>query len=174
MYVCMYVYVYMIIRQLIATCYFLNGGDPVSNPLISPAIASNEILSQFPPIYGHVGSVDPLVDDVLRFGARVVQANPNNKVELAIIPKVSHAYMHVVTFLPEAKLAVDLSAQWLANILDKQVPKDIIDSLPERMKKLGFTITDCRDYELKQPKSRAQKEAAAATAAASSSLVSKL
>jgi len=188
--------------QLIASCYFLNGGDPIHNPLISPAIVSDAVLQHWPPTYGHVGSVDPLVDDVLRFGARINQAKAKAKaeanakattnsaadsrdaadsnasnnadtephVQVCVIPKVSHAYLHVVNFLPEAKVAVDLSATWLSRLLlegkgqgGAAVPaavREIAEGLPQRMKQLGLTITDCRDYQLTQPKSQDAHEAA--------------
>jgi hypothetical protein len=125
------------------------------------------------------------VDDVLRFGARVQAAHRNKSgndgketegesssgssaasssfptVQICVIPKVSHAYLHVVNFLPEAKLAVDLSATWLCRILGvAKTPalNDLAATLPQRMKELDFTLTDCKDYQLHQPMSQAEQQ----------------
>lgn len=70
--------------------------------------------------YIHVGSVDPLVDDSLRFAERLLFANPSNTVKVHILPKVSHAYMQVVSLLPEAREAVEKSIEWLKEILDSE------------------------------------------------------
>ena len=149
--------------QLIADCYFKHGGDPVTNPLISPVAASDEVLARFPPVYAHAGSVDPLVDDLLRFGARCAAAAPTNTVHVCLLPKVSHAYMHVSKFLPVAQLAIDMTALWIAEIL--HVPCDIT-GVPERMEQMKILTMDLKNYQLTQPKSQAQKDAAHAIALA--------
>jgi hypothetical protein len=137
----------------------------VNNPLISPSAASADVLAQFPPIFAHVGSVDPLVDDVLRFGARVVAARPGASVQVAVIPKVSHAYMHIVKFLPEAAVAVDLTAAWIAQTL--RVPCAAAGpELDARVRAAKIQITDLHDYELHQPGSKAKIEAESKAAAA--------
>ena len=126
---------------LLADCYFKNGGDPVNNPFASPMAVSDTILAQFPPVYAHVGSVDPLVDDMVKFARRCQIAKPTNDVYLCIIPKVSHAYLHVTNFLPEAKCAVDLSAMWIGRILD--LPHDDMVSIEEKLK-VGQKLRDCK------------------------------
>lgn len=109
-------------QLLLADAYFADGGDPVHDVRASPQAVWDEVLTHFPPLYAHCGSVDPLVDDVVRFCSRVVQATKQNNqpqtVKCWIIPKVSHAYMQVTNFLPEGRKAFLMSAHWLAEILE--------------------------------------------------------
>lgn len=115
----------------------------MNDPYASPSAASDSILAKFPPIYSHVGSVDPLVDDVVKFARRAQIANPKSDVFVCVIPKVSHAYLHVTKFLPEAKLAVDLSSVWLAKILDVSAPASL--NLDARMKELNIEVTNMKN-----------------------------
>jgi len=137
---------------LLADSYFKNGGDPVNDPFASPMAASDAVLARFPPLYAHVGSVDPLVDDVRKFARRVALANPANECQVCVIPKVSHAYMHVVNFLPEAIIAQDLTARWLAHML--QLPFDPVPQLDERLKKAGMEVTDVAAFVRQRLKER--------------------
>lgn len=145
---------------LIAECYFRNGGDPVNDPFASPAVASDEVLAKFPPIYAHVGSVDPLSDDVINFTRRAQRANRENDIYLCVIPKVSHAYMQVPQFLPEAQIAVDLSTVWIAKILDVPLTAAAID-LDRPMTKMGMRVMNMKDW-LHESEERVQHEEASA------------
>lgn len=100
----------------IGEAYLARGADPHSDYMLSPLRAPRELLARFPPSFLHVGSVDPLVDDSKEWVARVREANPGARTELRLIPGVSHAYMHVISFLPAAKAASKLSVLWLREI----------------------------------------------------------
>ena len=54
--------------------------------------------------------------DTTVFAQKLLKAN--SKVKVEIIPKVSHAYMQVLSILPEAQYANKLSIQWFKEILN--------------------------------------------------------
>ena len=72
-----------------------------------------------PPCFIHVGEVDPLVDDSVLFARRLRLAAPDRPVKLHIIPGISHAYMHMSVILPEGKQAIQLSIEWLRELLNE-------------------------------------------------------
>jgi acetyl esterase/lipase len=104
---------------LIAQALFRNGGDPVNDYFASPLRAPTKLLAAMPPVYIHVGSVDPLSDDSIFFIDRIKQANEDADTQLHLVPGVSHAYMQITTLLPEGRQALDLSCKWLNELLDK-------------------------------------------------------
>jgi acetyl esterase/lipase len=111
-------------QLVIAENYLRLGGDPHSDPYISPLRAKEELLAEFPQCCVHVGSVDPLLDDSLSFVHRLRQCG-KQPVALRIIPKVSHAYMHVTTLLPEGKMACNVSIGWLKDMLKGSITDNI-------------------------------------------------
>ncbi len=79
----------------------------------------------------HVGSVDPLLDDSIGFLRMIKRANSKARIKIRFWPGVSHAYMHVMALLTEAKQACYLSQSFLAELLelDYRLPADIEASL---------------------------------------------
>jgi len=75
----------------------------------------------------HVGAVDPLLDDSVGFLRRIHEANPLIPTHIRIWPGVSHAYMHVISFLPVARQALQLSIQWLGDILEVPVEHTVAE-----------------------------------------------
>ena len=61
-------------QMLICQAYLANGGDPFADFYISPLRAPLPLLARFPPLFIHVGEVDPLLDDSVGFVQRVRQA----------------------------------------------------------------------------------------------------
>ncbi|KAI9138843.1 Alpha/Beta hydrolase protein, partial [Paraphysoderma sedebokerense] len=115
---------------------------------LSPVLARNEILEKFPKTYFLVGEKDPLVDDTVVFAGRLREAKKlawkrrqmDNKflganlsnspsdtdvAEVAILEGVSHAFMHLMMFLPEAKDSVKIVSGWFNSIF-KNTQKDMI------------------------------------------------
>ena len=109
-------------QLIIAEAYLRCGGDPLTDPLVSPLRAPLHLLRRFPPTFIHCGGTDPLLDDSISFQKKLRRANQHADVRLTVIPRVSHAYMHVTNILPEGRAAAQLSAQWIAIILGINQP----------------------------------------------------
>jgi acetyl esterase/lipase len=105
----------LIVKMMSA--YLTEGCDPTKDIYLSPLLADEILLKQFPKTYIHCGSADPLSDDSLCFSKRLHQANPDQPAALHWFPNMSHGYMLLLDLLPETKVAVHLTAQWLAEIL---------------------------------------------------------
>ena len=106
-------------QMAICQSYLANGGDPFNDYLISPLRAQPTLLAQFPPLYIHVGAVDPLLDDSVAFMTKVRRATSgrNWASELVVIEATSHAYLHMTGMLREGREAVAKSERWLRAIL---------------------------------------------------------
>jgi acetyl esterase/lipase len=121
---------------LLASLLFRDGNcDPKNDILCSPVRAPLSLLKQFPPLFIHVGGVDPLCDDSIRFVEKLRIANPDQRVQLHIIPGLSHAYMQISKLLPEGQQALRLSTVWLAEIL--RLPSPLTRDEHEQL--LNFT-----------------------------------
>ncbi|CAG8947536.1 unnamed protein product [Penicillium salamii] len=104
--------------------------------LLSPVLAPDALLARFPKTYIMTGERDPLVDDTVIFAGRLRQAklhqfrerqdlglektnrpfNEKNYVELSLIPGVSHGFMQMAGFFPDAWKYINRSADWLENL----------------------------------------------------------
>merc|ERR1719203_605690 len=94
----------------------------MNDMFLSPVKAPMHVLAQFPPTKMHVGAVDPLVDDARRFSALLKYAN--SKIDVACLEwdGMSHAYLQCPSFLlPQARYSVELSVQWLSQMLGVDV-----------------------------------------------------
>jgi acetyl esterase/lipase len=65
------------------------------NAFISPVIAPQHILSQFPNTLVCVGSLDPLFDDGVYLAKRLEQLNPS-KIKLDIYDGLSHGFLNLI------------------------------------------------------------------------------
>ena len=101
--------------------------------LLSPVLAPDALLARFPKTYIMTGERDPLVDDTVIFAGRLRQAklhqfherqdlglerskrpfNEKNYVEISLIPGVSHGFMQMAGFFPDAWKYINRSAEWL-------------------------------------------------------------
>jgi acetyl esterase/lipase len=101
--------------------------------LLSPVLAPDALLARFPKTYIMTGERDPLVDDTVIFAGRIRQAklhqfrerqdlglerstrpfNEKNYVEISLIPGVSHGFMQMAGFFPDAWKYIHRSAEWL-------------------------------------------------------------
>lgn len=86
-----------------------------SEPLISPSIVSDTILSKFPPTVLIAGDVDPLIDDSQEMFNRLCNAGVHCKFK--IYRALTHGFLNLPTQIPRAYAAIDDCARyikWLA------------------------------------------------------------
>lgn len=106
--------------------------------LLSPVLAPDALLARFPKTYIMTGERDPLVDDTVIFAGRLRQAklhhfrerqdmgletakrpfNERDYVEVSLIPGVSHGFMQMAGFFPDAWKYIHRSADWLESLFD--------------------------------------------------------
>lgn len=110
----------LLVKLILA--YLTEGCDPINDIFLSPLFADNKILERFPKTYIHCGDLDPLSDDSRCFSKRLQQANPNRPVKLHWFKRLSHGYLLFLGLLPEADDSIQLTARWLAEILE--LPSD--------------------------------------------------
>ncbi|CAG8511705.1 9227_t:CDS:10 [Ambispora leptoticha] len=115
-----------------------NYPDFTSDYYLSPIVAPDELLAQFPKIYLMCGEKDPLIDDTVIFAGRIREAkrrkrqladggkygesfrmsgmsnaNFDDIIEVKVLQGVSHAFLQMLALLPETKGAVRVLARWL-------------------------------------------------------------
>ncbi|KAJ6150553.1 hypothetical protein N7471_001752 [Penicillium samsonianum] len=106
---------------------------------LSPVLAPDALLARFPKTYIMTGERDPLVDDTVIFAGRLRQAklhhfrerqdlglersnrpfNERNYVEISLIPGISHGFMQMAGFFPDAWKYIHRSADWLESLSQK-------------------------------------------------------
>lgn len=105
--------------------------------LLSPLLAPDTLLADFPPTFFITGERDPLVDDTVLFAGRIKQAKckkfshsqhtgpeySRDTVEVHLIPGVSHGFFQMVQLYPEAKKYIDKSAHWMSEVFHHSVRK---------------------------------------------------
>lgn len=112
---------------------------------LSPVLAPDALLAAFPKTYILTGERDPLVDDTVIFAGRLRQAklhlfherqdlgleksqrqfNEKDHVEVSLIPGVSHGFIQMAGFFPDAWKYINRSAKWIETIFEST---DINDS----------------------------------------------
>jgi acetyl esterase/lipase len=92
-----------------------------SDPCLSPIVASDELLAQWPTTGIMVGSYDPFVDDSVDFAHRLTENGV--KVKLRIFDEAPHSLWDFAPLLPVSQQAVDLTATWMKQILDADEKK---------------------------------------------------
>ncbi|EPZ33078.1 Alpha/beta hydrolase fold-3 domain-containing protein [Rozella allomycis CSF55] len=96
----------------------VNDVNPAKDIYISPIMANDDLLRLFPPVYIQVGDKDPFFDDSVILAARMKHlfSDDDSFVQLKIYPGVSHAYLQMLSILPEAKEAVSNIGTYLENV----------------------------------------------------------
>lgn len=103
--------------------------------LLSPVLAPDAVLSQFPKTYFLTGERDPLVDDTVIFAGRLRRAkhamhqaglasdvhlarefDDRDVVEVALIPGISHGFFQFVSVFPEGWKHIFRCARWIDTI----------------------------------------------------------
>lgn len=83
------------------------------NPLISPAMAPDEIVAQFPKTYINVGSLDPLFDDSIYLAKRIEEIRGKEYIKLEVYDALGHGYLNLIDWVPESKLASNRICDWM-------------------------------------------------------------
>lgn len=111
--------------------------DFESDYLLSPVKAPLELLAQFPKTYMICGEKDPFVDDTVIFAGRIRQAKhqrrqqyleddpllADNTVRVKFLEGMSHAFMQMFAFLPEAHQAARTVGDWVLELAEKKPSK---------------------------------------------------
>ena len=116
--------------------------DFTTDYLLSPLLAPEALLSEFPKTYFLTGERDPLVDDTVIFAGRLRQAKYNRfiqqkelgllkskeefdeheHVEVAIIPGISHGFLQFLGVYPAGWKHIFRIVRWIDEILKLDVP----------------------------------------------------
>ena len=106
--------------------------------LLSPLLAPEALLAQFPKTYFLTGERDPLVDDTVIFAGRLRQAKYNlfvqrkelgllkskdefdekDHVEVTLIPGISHGFLQFVSVFPEGWNYIFRCVRWMEDIFE--------------------------------------------------------
>lgn len=106
--------------------------------LLSPVLAPDELLTRFPKTYIFTGERDPLVDDTVVFAGRLRQAKlqyfrerqdlglensrrqfrEKDHVEVSLIPGVSHGFIQMAGFFPDAWKYIKRSGSWIETLFE--------------------------------------------------------
>lgn len=104
--------------------------------LLSPVLAPEALLAQFPKTYFLTGERDPLVDDTVIFAGRLRQSkynqfiqrkelgllkskdefNEKNYVQVTLIPGISHGFLQFVSVFPEGWAHIFRCGRWIEDI----------------------------------------------------------
>jgi acetyl esterase/lipase len=95
---------------------YIDKREDLMNPFISPAVAPDEYLAQFPPTYLNVGTLDPLFDDCMYFAKRLDQQT--GRVKLEVYDGLGHGYLNLVNAVPEGMKAAKRLSSWLMHFAE--------------------------------------------------------
>ncbi|CZT06215.1 hypothetical protein WAI453_006326 [Rhynchosporium graminicola] len=112
-----------------------NRPDFSQDYLLSPILAPDSVLSEFPKTYFLTGERDPLVDDTVIFAGRIRRAkaekytkdqasdirmhkefDDRDFVEVALIPGISHGFLQFVGVFPEGWKHIHRCSSWIEQI----------------------------------------------------------
>ncbi|KAK0117279.1 hypothetical protein ONS96_013112 [Cadophora gregata f. sp. sojae] len=121
-----------------------NRPDFSQDYLLSPILAPDSILSQFPKTYFLTGERDPLVDDTVIFAGRIRRAkaakyladqaadirlhkefDDRDVVEVALIPGISHGFLQFVGVFPEGWKYIHRCSRWIEHIFAAAEERDL-------------------------------------------------
>ena len=117
-----------------------NRPDFSADFLLSPLLAPEALLADFPKTYFLTGERDPLVDDTVIMAGRLRQAKHNafvnrkelgllekgeifhekDHVEVALIPGISHGFLQFVSIFPEGWNHIFRCARWMEETFAKE------------------------------------------------------
>ena len=88
-----------------------SSSDADIDPCLSPIVASDWLLKQWPVTSLMVGGYDPFVDDSVDFAHRL--AANGVPVRLRLYDQLPHSFWDFAPLLPQAQDAVNLAASWI-------------------------------------------------------------
>ncbi|PWY69756.1 lipase [Aspergillus heteromorphus CBS 117.55] len=115
-----------------------NRPDFNTDYLLSPALAPEALLANFPKTYFITGERDPLVDDTVIFAGRLRQAklrqfqerqelglersyrlfNEKDHVEVSLLPGISHGFMQMAGLFPDSWKHIYRCATWIQDLFE--------------------------------------------------------
>jgi alpha/beta hydrolase fold len=115
-----------------------NRPDFSTDYLLSPILAPEALLAEFPKVCLLTGERDPLVDDTVIFAGRIRQAkyqafisrrelglerdstrfSERDHVEVALLPGVSHGFFQFVSVYPDGWKHIIRCARWMEDMLN--------------------------------------------------------
>ena len=136
--------------------------DFTTDYLLSPLLAPDMYLAEFPKTYFLTGERDPLVDDTVIFAGRLRQAKYNrwvqrkelglisqssvfderDHVEVNLIPGISHGFLQFVGVFPEGWKHIFRCARWMEEIFSSSSPSQTRSSSLVRTRHHNRTLTD--------------------------------
>jgi battenin len=136
-----------------------NRPDFNTDYLLSPVLAPEALLAQFPKTYILTGERDPLVDDTVVFAGRLRQAklrqfqerqelglekshrrfNEKDHVEVSLLPGISHGFMQMAGFFPDSWKHIYRCAAWIQTLVDMANIKKSSPSASSRNLSNGHT-----------------------------------
>ena len=119
-----------------------NRPDFSTDYLLSPLLAPEALLANFPKTFFLTGERDPLVDDTVIFAGRLRQAKSNlfvqrkelslvklkdefderDHVEVMLIPGISHGFLQFVGIFPEAWKHIFRCTRWIEEVFEASEP----------------------------------------------------
>ena len=119
-----------------------NRPDFSTDYLLSPLLAPEALLAEFPKTFFLTGERDPLVDDTVIFAGRLRQAKQNlfvqrtelsllkpkeefderDHVEVMLIPGISHGFLQFVSIFPEAWKHIFRCTRWMEEVFEASEP----------------------------------------------------
>ena len=119
-----------------------NRPDFSTDYLLSPLLAPEALLANFPKTFFLTGERDPLVDDTVIFAGRLRQAKSNlfvqrkelslvklkdefderDHVEVTLIPGISHGFLQFVGIFPEAWKHIFRCTRWIEEVFEASEP----------------------------------------------------
>lgn len=110
---------------------YLTSNCDTSDPCLSPVLAPDNLLSQFPPTSIMVGGFDPFLDDSIDFAHRLY-AN-GVQCRLKVFPRLPHCFLFFASMLPEARHAVEVGARWLKSSFSTEREVDDDEEPPRNL-----------------------------------------
>ena len=116
-----------------AKAYDGNSADELdmwADPLLSPALAPDDVIRRLPLTHIQVGGFDPLLDDSVDFNTRIRRLGVPG--ELRIHRTLPHTFFSFPTWhaIPEVQQALSQSIQWLEDALWRTRPGAITSGQP--------------------------------------------
>jgi acetyl esterase/lipase len=98
--------------------WYIDSADP-TDPLVSPLFGD---LTGLPPLLIHVGEVEALRDDAVRFAERAKAAGVDVTIE--VWPEMIHVWHAFGPSVPESEAAVTRIAAFIAKRLELPTPEE--------------------------------------------------
>ncbi|CRG88930.1 hypothetical protein PISL3812_05965 [Talaromyces islandicus] len=143
-----------------------NRPDFKTDFLLSPILAPDSILANFPKTYFLTGERDPLVDDTVIFAGRLRQAklhrfrerqdlgleksrlefNEKDHVEVNLVPAISHGFLNFPGLFPEAWRHINKCAKWIVELLDQAAERELKASTSSLAESMSQDLSRSEQY----------------------------